>query len=77
MSLCGGIAIGIVFGVWQSPFQHLKEPALGITPESAEAVMFSISTVFHHWSFTPYALYVTATIPIALAVYNYHQKNDD
>ncbi len=74
MSLCGGIAIGIVFWGVAEPIQHLEEPALGITPESAEAVMFSISTVFHHWSFTPYALYVTATIPIALAVYNYHQK---
>ncbi|MEE0776755.1 MAG: BCCT family transporter, partial [Bacillota bacterium] len=74
MSLCGGIAIGIVFWGVAEPIQHLEAPAHGITPESAEAIMFSMSTVFHHWSFTPYALYVTATIPIALAVYNYHQK---
>ncbi|MDO4542421.1 MAG: BCCT family transporter [Bacillota bacterium] len=74
MSLCGGIAIGIVFWGVAEPITHLGEPALGITPFSEEAVMFSISTVYLHWSFTPYALYVIATIPIALAVYNYRQK---
>ncbi|MGN0962442.1 MAG: BCCT family transporter, partial [Clostridia bacterium] len=74
MSLCGGIAIGIVFWGVAEPIIHLSSPALGIEPYSGEAVMFSISTCYLHWSITPYALYNLATIPIALAVYNYHQK---
>lgn len=74
MSLCGGIAIGIVFWGVAEPITHLAEPPLGLEPFSSEAVLFSMSTVFLHWSFTPYALYVIATIPIALAVYNYQQK---
>ena len=74
MSLCGGIAIGIVFWGVAEPITHLASPALGLTPFSNEAKMFSISTCYLHWSFTPYALYDLATIPIALAVYNYHQK---
>lgn len=74
MSLCGGIAIGIVFWGAAEPIIHLSAPAGGIEPFSGDAVMFSISTCYLHWSVTPYALYNLATIPIALAVYNYHQK---
>lgn len=74
MSLCGGIAIGIVFWGVAEPIYHLATPIGGIEPFSGEALMFSISTVYLHWSFTPYGLYIMATIPIALAVYNYQQR---
>ncbi|MEG1822459.1 MAG: BCCT family transporter [Clostridiales bacterium] len=74
MSLCGGIAIGIIFWGVAEPIQFLAEPNNGIKPFSPDAVLFSISQVYMHWSFTPYALYTVATIPIALAVYNYNQK---
>jgi len=75
MCLCGGIAIGIVFWGVAEPILHISAPpeTLGIKPNSAEAVLFSISTSFLHWTFTPYAIYAIATIPIALAVYNYAQ----
>ena len=65
MSLCGGIAIGIVFWGVAEPIQFLAEPNNGIEPFSSEAVLFSMSQVYFHWSFTPYALYTLATIPIA------------
>lgn len=74
MCLCGGVAIGIVFWGVAEPITHLANPALGLEPFSGEAVMFSISTCYLHWSITPYALYNLAAIPIALAVYNYRQK---
>lgn len=74
MCLCGGVAIGIVFWGVAEPITHLANPALGIEPYSKEAVMFSMSTCYLHWSITPYALYNLAAIPIALAVYNYGQK---
>ena len=56
MSLCGGIAIGIVFWGVAEPIQFLAEPNNGIEPFSSEAVLFSMSQVYFHWSFTPYAL---------------------
>lgn len=74
MSLCGGIAIGIIFWGVAEPIQFLAQPNNGIEPFSSQAVLFSISQVYFHWSFTPYALYTVCAIPIALAVYNYHQK---
>ncbi|MEE0776652.1 MAG: BCCT family transporter, partial [Bacillota bacterium] len=74
MSLCGGIAIGIIFWGVAEPIQFLAEPNNGIAPFSKEAVLFSMSQVYFHWSFTPYALYTLATIPMALAVYNYQKK---
>jgi choline/carnitine/betaine transport len=74
MALCGGIAIGIVFWGAAEPMYHLMNPAMGIEPMSGEAVLFSMSRVFLHWTITPYALYVIATIPIALAAYNYKQR---
>lgn len=74
MSLCGGIAIGIVFWGVAEPITHLSSPAMGIEPNSGEAVMFSISTCYLNWTITPYGLYNLATIPIALAVYNYNQR---
>lgn len=74
MSLCGGIAIGIVFWGVAEPITHFSSPAMGIEPNSPEAVMFSISTCYLNWTITPYSLYNLATIPIALAVYNYKQR---
>ena len=74
MSLCGGIAIGIVFWGVAEPITFLGSPNNGIEPFSAEAVKFAMSQSFFHWSFTPYALYAMGTIPIALAVYNYNRR---
>lgn len=75
MSLCGGIAIGLVFWAAAEPIYHLASPpaSLGIEPFSPDAAVFSLSTVFMHWAFTPYAMYVVCAIPIALAHYNYKQ----
>lgn len=75
MSLTAGIAIGIVFWGVAEPIYHFASPpeSYGIEPFSEAAAMFSMKTVYLHWSFTPYALYVIIAIPIALAYYNYKQ----
>lgn len=75
ISLCAGIGTGIVFWGAAEPILHLATPpaSLGIAAFSSEAAMFSISTVFLHWTLTPYALYILCAIPIALAYYNYKQ----
>ncbi len=75
MSLCAGIGTGIVFWGAAEPILHLVSPpsSMGLEPLSPEAAMFSISTVFLHWTFTPYALYILCALPIALAYYNHKQ----
>jgi choline/carnitine/betaine transport len=75
MSLCAGIGTGIVFWGAAEPILHLAKPpaSLGLEPFGADAAMFSISTVFLHWTFIPYAMYILCAIPIALAYYNYNQ----
>ena len=35
---------------------------------------FSISTMFMHWSFTPYAIYCVAGLVFALSFYNLKRK---
>ena len=71
MSLCGGIAIGIVFWGVAEPITFLAAPNNGIEPFSPDAVSFAMSQSYFHWTFIPYGMYALATIPIALAVYNY------
>lgn len=75
MSLCSGIAIGIVFWGVAEPIMHLGGPpeSLGLEPNSAGAAVFAISTTFLHWTISPYAIYLICALPIALAVYNYGQ----
>jgi len=75
MSLCAGIGTGIVFWGAAEPILHLATPpvSMGLKPFSPEAAMFSISTVFLHWTFIPYSMYILCAIPIALAYYNHKQ----
>lgn len=72
ISLCTTIAIGILFWATAEPLFHLSGPpaASGIVAGSAEAVTFSMSSLFMHWTFTPYAIYTVPGIACALAYYN-------
>ncbi|WP_051533804.1 BCCT family transporter [Desulfitibacter alkalitolerans] len=71
MSLCAGIAIGIVF--WPpEALIHSAYPPRGmfLEPDSHEAIVWAMRTTFLHWTFTPYAIYVVAGVLIAYAAYN-------
>lgn len=72
ISLCTTIAIGILFWATAEPLFHLSGPpaASGIAPGSEEAVTFAMSSLFMHWTFTPYAIYTVPGIACALAYYN-------
>ncbi|MFC0525182.1 BCCT family transporter [Pontibacillus salicampi] len=54
------------------PIYHLSQPpaSLGIEPGSPEAAMFSLSTLYLHWTITPYAIYTVPAIVFAFAYYN-------
>ncbi|WP_233440445.1 BCCT family transporter [Modicisalibacter coralii] len=44
--------------------------SLGIEAGSSDAMLFAMSTMFLHWSFTPYAIYAVPALIFALAFYN-------
>ncbi len=74
ISLCAGIATGIVFWGIAEPLYHLMDSgafeALGITPKTEAAAMFSMVTTYIHWTFIPYAMYAICGLGIAYAAYN-------
>ena len=72
ITLCTTVAIGILFWGSSEPLYHLHAPPLSLNIEanSAAAAQFSISTMFLHWTFTPYAIYTIPSLMFALAYYN-------
>lgn len=72
VSLTTVIAMGILFWSVAEPILHYYEPPkyLGVTPESAESMRFAMSTIFVHWTITPYSIYTVAALAFALAFHN-------
>lgn len=72
ISLCGGIATGIVFWGIAEPVTHLMEPTsqFGFEPGSQMAALAALSTTYLHWGFSEYAYYCVAGIAMGIAVYN-------
>lgn len=72
ISLCGGIATGIVFWGIAEPITHLMDPIPGFAYEAAtgQGALYSLSTTFLHWGPALYAFYCVAGIGIGIAVYN-------
>lgn len=75
IALCTTIAIGILFWGTAEPLYHLHEPPAGldIRPGSPAAARFALSTMYMHWTFTPYGIYTLAALMFALAYYNLRQ----
>ncbi len=72
ITLCTTIAIGILFWGTAEPLYHFYEPPAleGIAAGSADAKRFALSSLFMHWSITPYAIYTVPGLAFALAYYN-------
>ncbi|MFZ6051428.1 BCCT family transporter [Halocola ammonii] len=70
--LCTTVATGIIFWGTAEPIYHLTNPPSfkGLEPNSAEAANNALSTMYLHWSFTPYAIYSVPAVMFALAFYN-------
>lgn len=75
IALCTTIATGILFWGTAEPLYHLYAPptGLGIEGNSSAAAQFAISTMFMHWSFTPYGIYTITGLMFALTYYNLKQ----
>lgn len=72
IALCTTVAVGILFWATAEPLFHFQEPpvSLGIEPQSAEAKIFAMSTLLHHWTLLPYSMYGVPAVLFALAFYN-------
>ena len=72
ITLCTTVAIGILFWGASEPLYHLHAPpiSMGLQANSAAAAQFSMSTMFLHWTFTPYAIYTIPALMFAIAYYN-------
>lgn len=72
ISLCGGIATGIVFWGIAEPVTHFMSPipGFGYEAESAQGALYALSTCYMHWGPMLYAFYAVAGVGIGIAVYN-------
>ena len=75
ITICTTIAIGILFWSTAEPIDHLTQATpppsfVEANPNSPEAARFALSTMYLHWSFTPYSLYCVASLMFAFAYYN-------
>lgn len=69
--LCTTIAVGILFWGSAEPLYHITAPpATLLLSSDTDKIGFSMSTVFMHWSFTPYAIYTIPALLFALGYYN-------
>jgi len=75
ITLCTTIATGLLFWGAAEPIFHLTAPpeSLGLVAGSAEAARFALSTLFLHWTFSPYAIYTVPALAFALAFHNRQQ----
>lgn len=71
ITLCTTVAVGAVFWGSAEPVLHFHEPpqALGGSSEW-DKILFSISSLYLHWSLTPYAIYTVPALVFALTYYN-------
>ncbi|MHA7871126.1 MAG: BCCT family transporter, partial [Hyphococcus sp.] len=72
ITLCTTIAIGILFWGAAEPMFHINNPPdfAGADPHSQEAARFALSSMFMHWTITPYAIYAVPALAFALAHFN-------
>lgn len=72
ISLCAGIGTGIVFWGPVEPLKFTDQPQLsaGLAGGTYDAMLWSLSKSYLHWSFAPYATYAIFGVAIAFAFYN-------
>ncbi|ONI39441.1 hypothetical protein AN639_03845 [Candidatus Epulonipiscium fishelsonii] len=77
ISLCTSVAAGVIFWAIAEPLYHLTAPPafLNIDPNSQEAAVFSMATLFLHWCFTPYSMYTIPAVVFAFMYYNQKKSN--
>jgi choline-glycine betaine transporter len=72
ITLTTTIAAGVTFWGIVEPIYHVTSPpaSSGMEPNSAASALFSMSTMYLHWTITPYAIYCVPGLMFAFAYYN-------
>jgi choline/carnitine/betaine transport len=72
ITICTTIAVGILLWATAEPISHYLNPPLssGIEGRTPAAATFAMSTMYLHWTFTPYAIYCVASLAFAFSLYN-------
>lgn len=72
ITLCTTIAIGILFWGTAEPMFHVNGPPSFAHAEARTdgAARFALSSMFMHWTITPYAIYTVPALAFALAHFN-------
>ena len=70
VTACTTIATGILFWGIAEPVYHLSAPPPAGVGEPA---VFALSTLFLHWTLTPYAIYTVGGLLFALGFYNHRE----
>ena len=75
ITLCTTIATGIIFWGCAEPLYHYHSPPalLGIEAASPAAQHFAMSTMYMHWTLTPYSIYTVMGLLFAICYYNLRQ----
>ncbi|SDP25199.1 BCCT family transporter [Desulforhopalus singaporensis] len=69
MTFACGYGIGVVFWVAAEPLNFLASPPFGLEPMSKEATEIALSYAFFHWGWTPWAIYLAISAPLAYIMY--------
>lgn len=72
ITLTTTIAAGVTFWGIVEPIYHLTAPpeSLGLEANSGDAAIFSMASMYLHWTVTPYAIYCIPALMFAFAYYN-------
>ncbi|GAD87980.1 hypothetical protein VHA01S_003_00560 [Vibrio halioticoli NBRC 102217] len=72
ITICTTTAAGMLFWATAEPLYHLHTPpeSLNLVAGSSEAADFALSTMYMHWSITPFTIYAIPALAFALAFYN-------
>ncbi|MFC0178874.1 BCCT family transporter [Thorsellia kenyensis] len=72
IALCTTIAAGLLFWAAAEPLYHYYYPpkSFNIEATSPSSAIFSLSTMFLHWTFTPFAIYCVPALVFTLVYHN-------
>lgn len=73
MFFCAGIGAGAMYWACIEPLYYLTSPPFGVEPFSVAAREWSLSYVYFHWGFTPWAIFAVPAIAFAYCYYNRQQ----
>ena len=70
MLFAAGVGIGLLFFGVAEPVYYFKEPPLGITPRTEEAIAVGIAATVFHWGLHGWAIYGVVGLALGYFAYN-------